>query len=105
MSLPVWLRPDGDGCLLDIIAAPNAKRSAVEGEHGEALRVRIGAPAVDGKANAALIALMASACGVPKRDVAVRSGASSRIKRLRIEASADAVWLRLQSLLNPARGG
>ena len=105
MTYPSWLRPDGAGCLLDVAAAPNAKRSAVDGEHGGALRVRLGAPAVDGKANTALIDLIATACAVPKRAVQLRSGATSRRKRLGIAAPIDQVWLRLQPLLDPQQSG
>jgi len=63
------------------------------------LRVRLGAPAVDGKANAAMTDFLATCCAVPRRDVQIRSGLAARRKRVRIEAPADAVWLRLSVLL------
>ena len=50
-----------------IHATPGAKRTEAAGLHGDALRVRVGAPPVDGKANEALIAWASKAFGVPKR--------------------------------------
>ena len=55
---------------LPIHATPGAKRTEAAGAHGDALRVRLGAPPVDGKANAALIAWAANAFGVPKARLA-----------------------------------
>jgi uncharacterized protein (TIGR00251 family) len=98
---PPWLRPDGDGCLLDVSVVPNARRSQIDGEHGDALRVRLGAPAVDGRANAALVEYVAECCGVPRRRVQLRSGLTSRRKRLWIDEPVDQVWLRLRALLQP----
>ena len=97
--LPAWLHPDGAACLLDVHVVPNARRTELDGEHGEMLRVRLGAPAVDGKANAALTDFLAACCDVPRRDVQIRSGQTARRKRVRIDAPTDAVWLRLSALL------
>ncbi len=55
------------------------------GGEGAWLAARIAAPPVDGKANAALIALVATAFGVPKRAVAIVGGDAARLKRLRID--------------------
>ncbi len=54
---------------LSIHATPGARRTEAAGAHGSALRVRLAAPPVDGKANAALIAWAARAFGVPKASV------------------------------------
>ena len=54
---------------LPIHATPGARRTEAAGAHGAALRVRLAAPPVDGKANAALIAWAARAFGVPKASV------------------------------------
>ncbi|HRN77078.1 DUF167 domain-containing protein [Ottowia sp.] len=69
---------------LPIHATPGAKRTEAAGEHGGALRVRLGAPPVDGKANAALIAWAARAFGVPKTQVELLHGASGRQKLLQL---------------------
>jgi len=71
---------------------PRAKREEVVGERGEAIVVRVTAPPVDGKANAALCALVARRVGVAASRVAVVRGLTSRDKVLRVEGvSAEAV--------------
>lgn len=70
--------------LLAIHAQPGASRSEFAGLHGDALKVRIQAPAVDGKANDAMQRFLADAFGVSKAQVLMVSGASSRQKRWRI---------------------
>ena len=71
---------------------PRASRSEVVGTHGAALKVRLLAPPVDGAANDALVALLAKELGVPRRDVRIVQGATSRAKVVEIEGTtADAV--------------
>jgi uncharacterized protein YggU (UPF0235/DUF167 family) len=72
---------------------PRAKRSEITGRRDDGvLLARVAAPPVDGKANAALCALIASALGVPKSRVSVVRGAGSRDKVVRVEgAGADAL--------------
>lgn len=76
---------------LPIHATPGAKRTEAAGAHGDALRVRLGAPPVDGKANAALIAWVAEAFNVPKGQVELLHGAGGRQKLLgvRLDSAAD----------------
>jgi len=62
---------------------PRASRSRVVGEHGGYLKVQLAAPPVDGAANAALLELLADLLGVPRRQVSLVSGESSRRKRVR----------------------
>lgn len=69
---------------LPIHATPGAKRTEAVGAHGDALRVRLGAPPVDGKANAALIDWAAQAFGVPKARVELLHGAAGRQKVLAV---------------------
>jgi uncharacterized protein (TIGR00251 family) len=81
------LHVDSDGrscCEVDVIVQPRASRSGVVGVHGDRLKIAVTAPPVDGEANAAVIAVVAAALGVPKRDVAVVRGATGRRKTLRI---------------------
>lgn len=88
-----WLRADGDGVVLTLHIQPGAKRSECAGLHGEALKIRLAAPPVDGKANEALIAFLAQALGMPKSRVELVSGAASRAKRVRV-AGVDAELVR-----------
>jgi uncharacterized protein (TIGR00251 family) len=72
-------------CTLPIKAIPNAPRSEVVGWLGEALKVKIHAPPVEGRANEALCEFMADALGLPRRAVRVLRGDSSRLKVVRID--------------------
>jgi uncharacterized protein (TIGR00251 family) len=64
---------------------PRARRTEVAGERGEAIVIRVTAPPVDGKANAALCAFVAERAGVPRSRVRVVRGAASRDKLVRVE--------------------
>ena len=90
-----WVRQAAGTLSLTVHVQPGAKRSAVVGEHGDALKVRLAAAAIDGRANAALVDLIAQRLDVPRAAVAIRSGEKARRKLLLVSgAPADAV-LRL----------
>jgi uncharacterized protein len=63
---------------------PNAKRSAITGVREGALEVRVAAQPVDGAANDEIVAVLALALGIPRRDVHLIHGTSSRIKRIEV---------------------
>jgi uncharacterized protein len=69
---------------------PGARRSAVVGRHGDAVKLKVSEPPVDDRANAAVRALMASLFDVPVARVTLVSGAASRSKRVRIEGIDEA---------------
>jgi uncharacterized protein (TIGR00251 family) len=79
-----WIRTDGDGVVLTLHIQPGAKRTEIVGLHGEALKIRLAAPPVDGKANAALIAFIAQKVGAGRTAITLISGETSRAKRVRI---------------------
>jgi hypothetical protein len=81
-----YLREDGDTLVLALHVQPGAKRTEVVGMHGDALKVRLAAPPVDGKANAELIRFLAGAFGVAQRDVTLVRGEASRAKQVRVVA-------------------
>jgi uncharacterized protein (TIGR00251 family) len=68
---------------------PRAKRTAVDGERGGAILIRLAAPPVDGVANDALVAFLAEVLGVPRRQITVVAGARSRNKRIEIVGLAE----------------
>lgn len=72
-------------CLLAIKALPNAPRSEVVGWLGDALKVKVHAPPVEGRANEALCEFLADALALPRRAVAVQRGDTSRRKMVRID--------------------
>lgn len=79
-----WLISAKDGCTITVKATPRAAKSELAGADAEWLRVRVKAPPVDGKANAALVALFAELFGVPKRSVTVVAGHAARLKRVHV---------------------
>lgn len=93
-----WLREAVDGSLvLNLHIQPGAKQTGFAGLHGEAMKIRLAAPPVDGKANAALCAFLADFCALPKSAVTLISGQSSRTKRVRVEGAAPGVVARLRA--------
>ena len=88
-----WLR-EGDGRLtLTLHIQPGAKKTEVAGLYGDALKIRLAAPPVDGKANAALIEFVAARLGLARSAVSLKSGQTSRRKVLAvIDAPADTAY-------------
>lgn len=72
-------------CLLAVKVIPGAAREEVAGWLGEALKIKVKAPPVDGRANVALCEFLAGRLGLPRRAVTVRQGESSRQKLIAIE--------------------
>ena len=102
---PACLSRLGDGVLLQVSVVPNAKRTEVDGLHDGALRVRLAAAPIEGRANEALVAWLAKAMGVAKRDVELLRGESSRRKQVAIAASLEAVAAWLAPLLQDDQDG
>jgi len=84
-----WARRTTEGWALALHVQPGAKRSTAAGLHGERLKLRIAAPAVDGRANDALVAFVAEKLGVPKARVAVARGERSRDKLVVISGECE----------------
>lgn len=114
MGRPDWLRNSSvsklswpclnardDGCQLDVSVVPNAKRNAVDGLHDGALRVRLAAPPVDGKANQQVCDWLAKELGLPKRAVRELRGPASRRKGLEIDLDPTKVAIWLAKLVSP----
>ena len=100
-----WVRYDAVArtLRLSVYVQPNARRSAVAGLHGADLKVAIAAPAVDNKANRALVQFLAEALDVPASSVSVRSGAMSRRKILEVHNAPPQLQARATALA-PAGG-
>lgn len=99
-----FLRADGPDTLLAVVAKPRAQASAIEGLHGDALKVRVAAPPVDGAANEALERHLAHVLGVARSRVQVLRGAASRHKRLRVVGLTPAEVLQRLDM-KPAHPG
>jgi len=73
--------------VLELHVQPGAKRTEFAGMHGDRLKIRLSAPAHEGRANEALVEFLADYYRVPKGNVTIASGARSRTKRVIIERS------------------
>lgn len=80
-------------CTLELKVIPNAPRNEIAGWLGTALKVKIHAPALEGRANDELLDFLAETLGVPRRDLTLLRGEKSRQKLVRI-AALDAASLR-----------
>lgn len=74
---------------LKIKVEPRSSRSEVVGQYGEALKVRLTSPPVEGKANKELVEVLAREFGISKKDVEIISGQSSKNKIVRLTGVRD----------------
>lgn len=87
-GIPVKLE---DSCaIFNVRVAPRGSRNAIEGEHAGALKIRLTAPPIEGRANDALRRLLSDHLNVPLSAVQLISGHSSRIKRVSISGVSPA---------------
>jgi len=93
-----------DGCALDVLVAPNAKRTACMGLHDGALRIRLAAPPVDGAANEALLRWVADQLGLARNAVVLARGEASKRKQLIIRTALDRADAWLATLLEDGAG-
>ncbi len=101
---PWW--PVAGGVRLRVRLIPKSSRDAVEGleptPDGPAVKARVRAVPEDGKANAAVAALVATWIGLPKGRVGVAAGQKSRVKTLQIDGDPDDIGRRIAGLLGTA---
>jgi uncharacterized protein (TIGR00251 family) len=98
---PVWYRYDAAGrsLVLTVHVQPNARTSAIAGLHGDALKIRVAAPAVENKANAALVGFLAAVLGVAQERVSLRRGARGRRKSIEIRDASPEFITQIESRL------
>lgn len=86
-----WARHDSAArrLVLTLHVLPGARASAIAGVHGDALKVRIAAPAAENRANAALIDFLSGLFGVPKSAINIRRGAKGRRKLVEIAGGPE----------------
>lgn len=104
-SVPIGRVPAPQRFTLLLHVQPGATRSEIVGRHGDALKVRIAAPAVNNRANAALIVLLSDTLGIRKSAVVIRQGSSGRRKLVEItggpELAAKLAALGISSKTEP----
>lgn len=98
-------RWQGRDLSLALLVQPRASRDEVTGRHGGRIRVRLAAPPVEGKANAALIEFLAEVFGVPKTSVTITAGQSGRRKTVVVRQPRKMPdWLRsVEDDVNPGQ--
>ena len=93
-----WLTDTPAGAVLNLRIIPRASKNAIQGEHGDALKIRLCAPPVDGAANAALIEFLSDTFALPRARVQLLAGATSRSKRVLLSGCSSST---VRSHLNP----
>ncbi|KXU38025.1 hypothetical protein AXE65_00460 [Ventosimonas gracilis] len=96
-----FFRWDGGDLILFCHLQPAAKTNGFAGLHGDRLKIRLRAPALEGRANAALIDFLSEAFAVSKVDIELESGSQSRQKRVRIKSPERLPELAGLSRLDP----
>ncbi len=89
-----WIHASAGGCRITIRLVPRAGRNQVDGLLGDAVKIRLAAPPVEGKANAALVRFLADQLDCPARAVRLCAGAASRHKVVEIAGLAPAAVAR-----------
>ncbi|MBI3902301.1 MAG: YggU family protein [Nitrosomonadales bacterium] len=85
--MATWYRREGGSITLMLHIQPGARRSELAGLHGEALKIRLAAPPIEGRANEALLRFIAELFKVALRDVELLRGAQSRHKMVKVTGS------------------
>lgn len=84
MSDMEWIKETLKGVLLSVRAVPRASKNEIQGVHGDALKVRLQAPPVEGKANEALIRFLSDALDISRAQLSIASGETGRNKKILI---------------------
>lgn len=101
MGPPAYAHPHPDGTSIEVFVQPKAAKDALVGVHGVALKLKIKAPPLDGRANAAAARFLASLLAIPASEVALLSGEASRHKRFIVRGlSPVEVGRRLRPVLS-----
>ena len=89
---------------LKVRVTPNARKNSVVACTEDEVRLKLQAPAIEGKANAALLAFLSEITGVPRSKIRIRLGEKARIKIVELDgASAEEIWGRIKAVIDAAR--
>ena len=87
-----------DGVIFKIKVQPGAAKNEIVEIQGDALKIKVNAPAVKGKANKALIDFLAKKLGVKKSEIEIISGHTSRIKKIKVIGEGTKIKEKIESL-------
>ena len=88
LTLPPWIRLDDAQICIELHVQPGARRTAIIGQHGGRLKIAVQARASDGRANAAVVELLAAALGQATASIRITAGITSRVKRVAVKRGA-----------------
>ena len=88
-EVPVWASRTASGWMLSLRVVPGSSKTGVAGPLGDQLKVKVAAPASDGKANVELLRFIADSWSVRPRDLRIRRGLHGRSKVVEVAASVD----------------
>lgn len=96
-----FIQEDIRGIILKVFIQPRSSSNMIAGQHGDALKIKLTAPPVDGAANKMCIQYLAKYLKIPKSSIDIISGHSSRTKRLLLRHGNDQTTRkRIRSLLS-----
>ena len=82
--MPLEIRESTEGLMFTIFVQPRASKNEVVGLHGDAVKIRLTAPPVEGKANKMCAAFLAKSLGLPKSAVEIVAGQTGRTKQVKV---------------------
>lgn len=101
--MSLFLKPSPAGALLKVYVQPRASKEGIAGQHGEALKIKLKAPPVEGEANAACLRFLATLLGLPATNLFIKSGHRSRLKFIEIQGlSPDEIRKVIATHLAPS---
>jgi hypothetical protein len=87
----------GNSVRFAVHVQPRAARTEIVGLHGDALKIRVTSPPVEGAANEAIVEVVAAALGISRREVRIVAGATSRQKTVEVDGTNEDAIIRLAS--------
>ena len=91
-----WISPLSDGVIISVRIVPRASKNELVGFMGDAVKLRVCAPPVDGKANEAVVGFLSELLSVPRSRISIRTGAKGRQKQVRVvDVTVEQVRTRL----------
>ena len=107
-----FIQESSSGIILKVFVQPRSSKNMIAGQHGEALKLKLKAPPVDGAANKMCIQYLAKCLKIPKSSIEIISGHTSRTKRIllrfnneknTVSAEKKRITHLIISLLNPSK--
>ena len=96
-----FIQENDTGIIFKVFIQPRSSKNMIAGRHGDALKIKLTAPPVDGAANKMCIQYLSKWLDIPKSCIEIISGQTSRTKRVQVRIGNDEKdWKRIRSLLS-----